>query len=136
MSGDRAAEAKRLTEQAARLREEIRAMEGDAPAKAAAAAALKEKEAAAAAAAAAAKAATEEKELSENMKAKLRKELISQGADPNRSSGNGILIVAGESSAVALLTPRQIFCVTQVHQQQLHTPVAADLSDYSVAVSC
>jgi predicted nucleic acid-binding Zn-ribbon protein len=102
MSGDRAAEAKRLTEQAVKLREEIRAMEGDAPAKAAAAAALKEKEAAAAAAAAAAKAASDEKELSENMKAKLRKELISQGADPNRSSGNGILIVAGESCAVCL----------------------------------
>eukprot|EP00953_Heterococcus_sp_UTEX-ZZ885_P040084 20515-Heterococcus_DN1.PRE.2 len=119
MSGDRAAEAKRLTEQAARLREEIRAMEGDAPAKAAAAAALKEKEAAAAAAAAAAKAATEEKELSENMKAKLRKELISQGADPNRSSGNGILIVAGESSAVTPASNISLnaFCVIPVVQQ-------------------
>ena len=38
--------------------------------------------------------------ISDNMKSRLRQELISQGADPNRSVGNPILVV---SAVIALL---------------------------------
>eukprot|EP00611_Tribonema_gayanum_P018618 TRINITY_DN3176_c0_g1_i4.p2 TRINITY_DN3176_c0_g1~~TRINITY_DN3176_c0_g1_i4.p2 ORF type:complete len:209 (-),score=70.02 TRINITY_DN3176_c0_g1_i4:637-1263(-) len=98
-----AAEARRLSDQAAKLREEIAAMEGDRPKPAPKAEPLQAK------ADADEDAGFKEKELSEAMKAKLRKELISQGADPNRSSGNGILIVAAVIGVLVVLGGQGIF---------------------------
>eukprot|EP00612_Vaucheria_litorea_P004940 CAMPEP_0171462838 /NCGR_PEP_ID=MMETSP0945-20130129/6723_1 /TAXON_ID=109269 /ORGANISM="Vaucheria litorea, Strain CCMP2940" /LENGTH=119 /DNA_ID=CAMNT_0011989459 /DNA_START=163 /DNA_END=522 /DNA_ORIENTATION=+ len=97
MSNDLAEEAKRLSEQASKLRQDISDFksaetepEKPKPAK------IEEKQ-------------QSEAEISETMKAKLRKELISQGADPNRSSGNGILIVAAVVGVLVLLGGQGIF---------------------------
>ncbi|CAM9161359.1 unnamed protein product [Ectocarpus sp. 12 AP-2014] len=47
--------------------------------------------------------------ISDDMQKRLRQELISQGADPNRSAGNPILIVAGIIAVLVIVGGQGIF---------------------------
>lgn len=47
--------------------------------------------------------------ISDNMKQRLRKELTSQGADPNKSAGNPILVVAGIIAVLVIVGGQGIF---------------------------
>ncbi|CAM9688500.1 unnamed protein product [Hapterophycus canaliculatus] len=47
--------------------------------------------------------------ISNDMKERLKKELVSQGADPNKSAGNPILIVAGIIAVLVIVGGQGIF---------------------------
>ncbi|CAM9552776.1 unnamed protein product [Ectocarpus fasciculatus] len=47
--------------------------------------------------------------ISDDMQKRLRQELISQGADPNRSAGNPILVVAGIIAVLVIVGGQGIF---------------------------
>ncbi|CAN0223857.1 unnamed protein product [Ectocarpus sp. 12 AP-2014] len=49
------------------------------------------------------------RKISDDMQKRLRQELISQGADPNRSAGNPILIVAGIIAVLVIVGGQGIF---------------------------
>lgn len=58
--------------------------------------------------------------ISDDMKARLRKELTSQGADPNKSAGNPILIVAAVIAVLVVVggqgeTRRSSICVVAAY---------------------
>lgn len=49
------------------------------------------------------------RKISDNMKERLKKELTSQGADPNKSAGNPILVVAGIIAVLVVVGGQGIF---------------------------
>ncbi|CAM9670633.1 unnamed protein product [Chrysoparadoxa australica] len=101
MSEGAAEEAKRLMEQAAKIRAEAAELSE--------AAGIKKAEVVKPQVAEAEEEAYKPRELSETMKNKLRREMISQGADPNRSSGNPILIISAVVALLVILGGKGIF---------------------------
>ncbi|CAN0238146.1 unnamed protein product [Scytosiphon promiscuus] len=49
------------------------------------------------------------RKISNDMKERLKRELVSQGADPNKSAGNPILIVAGIIAVLVIVGGQGIF---------------------------
>lgn len=49
------------------------------------------------------------RKISDDMKERLKKELTSQGADPNKSAGNPILVVAGIIAVLVIVGGQGIF---------------------------